>query len=45
VVAPSRLQRQFTVGEPNQVRVTGITYIRTHEGWLCLAVVLDRFRI
>ena len=27
----------------NQVWVTDITYIRTHEGWLYLAVVLDLF--
>lgn len=29
--------------EPNKVWVTDITYIRTHEGWLYLAVVLDLF--
>lgn len=29
--------------EPNKVWVTNITYIRTHEGWLYLAVVLDLF--
>ena len=29
--------------EPNRVWVTDITYIRTHEGWLFLAVVLDLF--
>ncbi len=28
---------------PNQAWVTDITYIRTHEGWLYLAVVLDLF--
>lgn len=28
---------------PNQVWVTDITYIRTHEGWLYLAVVVDLF--
>jgi len=31
------------VPAPNQVWVTYITYIRTHEGWLYLAVVLDLF--
>jgi len=37
------LQRQFDVVEPNKVWVTDITYIRTYEGWLYLAVVLDLF--
>lgn len=31
-VAPNHLQRQFNVSEPNKVRVTDITYLRTHEG-------------
>jgi putative transposase len=43
VVAPNHLQRQFKVAEPNQSWVTDITYIRTHEGWLYLAVVVDLF--
>lgn len=43
VVAPNHLSRQFEVGEPNKVWVTDITYIRTHEGWLYLAAVLDLF--
>ena len=43
VVAPNRLQQQFHVAEPNQVWVTDITYLRTYEGWLYLAVVLDLF--
>jgi len=43
VVAPNRLQRQFKAVEPNQFWVTDITYIRTHEGWLYLAVVVDLF--
>lgn len=43
VVAPNHLQRAFTVDAPNRVWVTDITYIRTHEGWLYLAVVLDLF--
>ncbi len=43
VVAPNHLQRQFTVAKPNQSWVTDITYIRTHEGWLYLAVVVDLF--
>ena len=41
--APNRLQRQFTVAQPDQVWVTDITYIRTHEGWLYLTVVIDLY--
>lgn len=37
------LKRQFDVLESNKVGVTDITYIRTYEGWLYLAVVLDLF--
>ena len=40
VVAPNRIQRQFTVSRVNQVWVTNITYIRTWQGWLYLAVVI-----
>lgn len=43
VVAPNHLQRQFDVLEANRVWVTDITYIRTHEDCLYLAVVLDLF--
>lgn len=43
VVASNQLDRQFDVAQPNQVWVTDITYIRTHEGWLYLAVVIDLF--
>jgi putative transposase len=43
VVAPNRLQRQFTVEQPDQAWVTDITYLRTAEGWLYLAVVLDLY--
>ena len=42
-VAPNTLDRQFEVDEPNKVWVTDFTYIRTHEGWLYLTVVLDLF--
>ena len=40
-LAPNQLQRQFQHDEPDQAWVTDITYIRTHEGWLYLAAVLD----
>jgi len=43
VVAPNQLKRQFDPAQPNQVWVTDITYIDTHEGWLYLAVVIDLF--
>ena len=43
IVAPNRLEQQFDAQAPNQVWVTDITYIRTHEGWLYLAVVIDLF--
>jgi putative transposase len=42
-IAPNHLQREFDVAEPNKVWVTDITYLRTYEGWLYLAVVLDLF--
>ncbi|OKP34761.1 transposase, partial [Aeromonas allosaccharophila] len=41
--APNTLARQFKVPAPNLSWVTDITYIRTQEGWLYLAVVLDLF--
>lgn len=42
-VAPNLLQRQFDVNgvTMNQVWISDITYIPTHQGWLYLAVVLD----
>ena len=40
-VAPNQLERQFQYDEPDHAWVTDITYIRTHEGWLYLAAVLD----
>jgi putative transposase len=42
-VAPNTLSRQFEVNQPNQSWVTDFTYIRTHEGWLYLTVVIDLF--
>ena len=42
-VAPNRLNRMFTAEAPNQAWVGDITYIRTLEGFLYLAVVLDLF--
>ena len=43
VLIPNLLQRQFTVTRSNKAWVTDITYIRTWQGWLYLAVVIDLF--
>lgn len=43
IIAPNRLQREFTVMHPDRAWVTDITYIRTWQGWLYLAVVMDLF--
>ena len=37
------LDRAFTPDAPNKVWVTDITYIRTYEGWLFLAAVMDLY--
>ena len=42
-VAPNLLGRDFTASAPGRVRLADLTYIRTAEGWLYLAVVLDLF--
>jgi len=33
----------FDVAKPDQAWVTDITYIKTHEGWLYLAVIIDLY--
>ena len=43
LAAPNRLDQQFVVAAPNTHWVTDITYLRTAEGWLYLAIVLDLF--
>ncbi len=43
LVVPNLLQREFTVTRRNRAWVTDITYIRTWQGWLYLAVVIDLF--
>lgn len=40
-VAPNLLGRNFDPEAPNSVWSSDITYIRTHEGWLYLATVMD----
>ena len=42
-VASNILNREFSAERPNQKWVGDITYIRTDEGWLYLAVVIDLF--
>ena len=42
-VAPDRLQRRFLVPAPNRFWVADITAVRTLEGWLYLAAVLDLY--
>jgi hypothetical protein len=41
LVVDNTLDRQFDVEAPDKAWVTDITYIRTHEGFAYLAVVLD----
>jgi len=43
IVATNQLKQDFSVPAPDQAWVTDITYIRTHEGWLYLAVVIDLY--
>jgi len=40
---PDLVKRNFLVSKPNRVWVSDITYIRTWEGWLYLAIVMDLF--
>lgn len=42
-VFPNLLNQNFKVDTPNKVWASDITYIRTKEGWLYLAVVLDLY--
>ncbi len=40
---PNRLNGDFTAAAPNQVWVGDLTQVRTREGWLFLAILLDLF--
>ena len=40
---PGRYGGKPAVGAPDKIWVTDITYIKTHDGWLYLAVVFDLF--
>jgi transposase InsO family protein len=39
--APNRLERRFTAARPNRVWASDITIVKTAQGWLHLAIVLD----
>jgi putative transposase len=41
--APNLVQRHFTAAAPNRLWVADITQIRTREGWIFLAVIVDVF--
>jgi putative transposase len=43
VVAANQLGQNFNVSAQDTIWVTDITYIKTHEGWLYLAVVIDLY--
>lgn len=43
IITANKLDREFTVTLPDRAWVTDITYIRTWQGWLYLAVVVDLY--
>lgn len=43
VIVDNTLDRQFDVTAPDRVWVSDITYIKTYEGWLYLAVIIDLY--
>ena len=43
VPAKDLVRRQFASAQPNQVWVSDTTFIRTRQGWLFLAVILDLY--
>jgi len=43
VVVDNTLDRQFNVAAPDKIWVSDITYIKTYEGFLYLAVVIDLY--
>ena len=42
-VAPDLMNRDFSANKPDEKYVGDITFIRTWEGWLYLAIILDVF--
>jgi putative transposase len=43
IVFPNKLEQNFNFKRPDEAWVTDITYIRTYEGWLYLAAVMDLY--
>jgi transposase InsO family protein len=43
VAAPDRLNRDFTATAPNRAWVGDMTFVRTRQGWLNLAILLDLY--
>ena len=39
--APDLVRRDFSADGPDRAWFADITYVRTHQGWPCLAVVMD----
>ena len=42
-IAPNLLDQNFTATAPNEIWVGDVTYLRTPDGWLYLAVILDLY--
>ncbi len=42
-VAPNLLKRNFSAPAPNRIWAADITYVRTWEGWLYVAAVIDLY--
>ncbi|WP_419884268.1 IS3 family transposase [Peribacillus sp. B-H-3] len=42
-IYPNLVKRAFNIDKPNRVWVSDITYIRTLEGWVYLASIMDLF--
>jgi putative transposase len=42
-IAPDRVERNFAANAPNQLWVADISYLRSWEGFVYLAVVVDAF--
>ena len=43
LAAPNRLAQVFVATQPDQIWLSDITYIRTGQGWLYLAAILDLY--